>query len=126
MKLYQQLARLRGAIENCRKANNLEWLGKHTDKLGELVREFMPHGSGFDNGVKFDEDKSTSERLIFHTSFHHMNEVGMYDGWTDHSVIVPPSLQFGFELRVTGRDRNDIKEYIAQAFELALSEDSED
>jgi len=123
MKLYQELASLICAIENCHRSGNIDWLNKHTDRLGALVKEHMPSGSGFDLGTSFDEDNSTTERLIFHTSFHHMNDGGYYDGWTSHSVVVTPSLAFGFNLKVTGRDRRDIKDYIGETFHAALNSD---
>ena len=51
-----------------------------------------------------------------------MTEHGYYDGWTEHDVIVTPSLRSpGFSLRITGRNRRDIKEYIADAFHDALA-----
>lgn len=121
MKLYQQFASLLQAIENCRKSGNDEWMQRHSDNVAALVREHMPSGSGFDNGTKIDLDASRNgTRLVFDTSFHHMHESGMYDGWTVHCVTVKPSLAFGFELHISGRDRNDIKEYISEAFHTAL------
>jgi hypothetical protein len=125
MKLYQELARLINAIENCRKANNLDWLNKHLERFDALVKEHMPHGSGFDCGTSFDEDNSTPNRLVFHASFHHMNNNGYYDGWTSHSIIVTPDLGFGFDLRVTGCNRRDIKDYIAETFHETLDRDLE-
>lgn len=95
---------------------NPEWQGKHRDHIGTLCANYMPHGSGFDAGTLLSFQRSTPERLVFETSFHHMNDAGMYDGWTTHDVIVTPSLVHGFNLRITGRDRNGIKDYIAQAF----------
>jgi hypothetical protein len=64
--------------------------------------------------------------LVIVTSYHHMNDAGMYDGWTDHKVIVTPSLVHGFVLRITGRNRNDIKEYIADLFQQSLMADAPD
>ncbi len=121
---YRKIAHLVQARINCDTFNprNVEWFDKHEARLNELVAEFLPHGSGFDNGTTLDLDKSTSEKLIFYTSFHHMDENGGYDGWTDHSIIVTASLVYGFNLRVTGRDRNDIKDYIATRFNDALTE----
>jgi len=46
---------------------------------------------------------------------------GMYSGWSQHKVIVTPSLICGFDIRVTGRDRNQVKDYIAETFHHALS-----
>lgn len=88
--------------------------------LVEDVENALPSGSGFDSGCKFDVSASRPDKLVFTTSFHHMNDAGMYDGWTDHKVTVVPSLMFGFELRVSGKDRDGIKDYIAEAFQSVL------
>jgi hypothetical protein len=101
---------------NCLKSGNTEWEGKHEAYLCKLSASCLASGSGFDSGTKIDLDNSTGERLVFTTAFHHMDEWGGYDGWTEHTVIVTPSLVFGFNLRVTGKDRNDIKEHIAESF----------
>jgi hypothetical protein len=55
-----------------------------------------------------------------------MDEHGGYDGWTEHSIIVTPDLASGFDLRVNGRDRRDIKEYLAEIFGYALDADIDD
>jgi hypothetical protein len=81
----------------------------------------MPHGSGFDNGTELDTKTSAREKLIFATSFHHMDDNGSYDGWTEHTVTVRPSLVHGFGLTVSGRNVRGIKDHIAEAFESALS-----
>lgn len=110
--LYARIASALEAQENCDKTGN-DW--PHMETVANLVREYMPSGSGFDSGTELDSD-SKPNRLVFTTSFHHTNDGGMYDGWTEHSVIITPNLAHGFELRVTGRDRNDIKDYIALTF----------
>ncbi len=116
MKLYRKIASLVGAINNCEKSGNLKWIEKHEDKLSELLNANFPSGSGFDGGTGLDMEKSTSERLVINADFHHMDESGGYDGWTNHNVIVTPSLEFGFSLQITGKDRNDIKTYIGDTF----------
>jgi hypothetical protein len=83
----------------------------------------MPHGSGFDNGTSLDVDASSDTKIVFTTAFHHMNEGGFYDGWTQHSIIVTPNLAIEFNLKVTGRNRNGIKDYIAECFQFQLCED---
>lgn len=98
-----------------------EWADDARAVLEFLIREFLPSGSGFNCGTELDSDASTKDKLQFVTDFHHMDEFGGYDGWTQHRVIVTPSLVWGFELRVTGRDRNAIKDYIADTFHAALS-----
>jgi len=50
-----------------------------------------------------------------------MNENGYYDGWTSHTVTVTPGWN-GPELRITGRDRNQIKDYLYDTFHYALCE----
>lgn len=125
-KLFQRIATRVDARAICAKANNAEWFSRHEDAAIALTKHFMPSGSGVDCGTAIDLDKSTGERLIFTTSFHHMDDAGGYDGWTNHSVFVIPSLQFGFLLRITGRDRNGIKEYLHELFSHALDQDIPD
>jgi len=119
------IARAFGALRECKKTGNDIWAEKHTERIRELVEIYFPSGSGFDSGCGFDFEKSRENKLVFYTSFHHMNNAGFYDGWSDHSVIVTPSLSLGFDVRVTGRNRNDIKVYIAELFAAALASDTE-
>lgn len=133
--LYRELASLVQARLTCADRMNghtegdgdaaEEWFNKHEDKIEALVKQHLPSGSGFDCGTKIDFDESTGEKLVFTTEYHHMHESGMYDGWTEHRVIVTPSLQFGYEMKVTGRNRNDIKDYIHEQFSYALGEEVE-
>jgi hypothetical protein len=98
-----------------------------TEELERVIKEHLPSGSGFDNGTTLDFSKSTPvidkfcriKKIVFSTSFHHMNEHGSYDGWTEHNVIITPDWH-GFHLRVTGKDKNGIKDYIADCFHNAL------
>jgi len=117
--LFVALASSIQALENCQKSGNSEWAKKHTDRILTLVEENMPHGSGFDKGTQIDLDASTSEKLVFDTAFHHMDEHGYYDGWTDHRIVVRP-LFGSFGMRIGGRDRKDIKEIIGQNFDHCL------
>ena len=119
--LYREIASILRAMQNCVQSGNDEWHTRHGARLEEISK-LLPSGSGFDSGSKINLDESRIDRLVIHTSFHHMDEYGGYDGWSEHDVIVTPSLECGFDLRVTGRDRNDIKEYIAEVFDIALQE----
>lgn len=125
--LYQEIAnlvqaRLTSIARQDGGANRTaaNWVGNHTDRIEHLVKEHMPSGSGFDNGTRIDLDRSHADKLVFTTAFHHMNAGGFYDGWTEHTVTVTPSLLMGFHLRISGRDRNDIKDYISEEFQYAL------
>lgn len=101
------------AIANCKKSNNKEWEEKHSESLAEILSN-LPNGSGLDAGVHFDSKSSKTDKLVFTFSFHHMND-GYYDGWTEHKLIITPT--FGsFDIRITGRDKNSIKEYLYDLF----------
>lgn len=123
MKVYQAIASKIQAMRNCDESGNIEWFHKHHDAILALVRDHLPSGSGFDSGTAIDgleHVDSKRDELRFSTFFHHMNDSGMYDGWSEHCIVVRPSLAHGFTLRVAGRDRNGIKEYIAEVFSAAL------
>lgn len=81
-----------------------------------VVEKVFPHGSGFDAGTQFNWKKSTPNKLVFDTSFHHMNDCGYYDGWTVHQVIITPSLSHGYDMCITGKNKRDIKDYIGDMF----------
>jgi hypothetical protein len=118
--IYQYIASLLVAAGNCQRIGNPEWEERLRGRIKKVVREHLPSGSGFDSGTSFNEDSSSADRLVFDTSFHHMHESGMCDGWTDHQIVVKPSLAFGFTLRITGKDRNRIKEHLADCFDSSL------
>ena len=118
-KLYQEYASLLTAIENCRKNGNTEWEAKHTKTIRKLD-ELLPSGSGFDTGSALSIEESGPDRLVIVTSYHHMDEAGCYDGWSDHDVIVTPSLALEFNLRVTGHNKAMIKDYIKETFAIEI------
>ncbi len=117
--LYVSMARAVSARRRCLESGN-DYAAEWDKRLKEWADRF-PSGSGFDSGTELDLDASTGEKLVFHTSFHHMNDGGFYDGWTEHTVTVRPSLEMGIRLTVSGRDRNDIKNYIHEMFNDILS-----
>ena len=121
MKNITKIANLLSAIENCRKSGNKEWYANHSDSLDSIIKD-GPSGSGIDCGTKLDES-STKDKVVLICEFHHMNENGMYDGWTEHKIIVTASLQNSFDLRITGRDRNQIKEYLHEVYAGWLHEE---
>ena len=111
-----QISKIFAAYLNCKKSEkHKEWEGKHEDKLNEIFNN-LPSGSGIDSGMKFDWNKSKPEKLIFTFGFHHMDENGGYDGWTDHTLVITPSFSSGYDLRITGKDRNMVKEYLYDLF----------
>lgn len=119
-KVYKRIAELLIAIQNCENGGDeFGFKAQHKAELRSIVSKALPSGSGFDNGTVLVPD-SEPNRLVFRTSFHHMDVHGFYDGWTEHDVIVTPHLLFDISIRITGRNRNDIKEFIDQTFRTAL------
>ena len=123
MKRYQAISSALAAIKNCVIHKIETWLNKHEIRLDDLMTD-APSGGGIDSGTELAES-STSERLVFELGFHHMDLHGYYTEWTKHTVIVKGSLLFGTDLRITGRDKDDIKDYLGEVYHLWLDEEVE-
>jgi len=116
----QLIAQVVDAYHRCVKLGN-PFAEKHLDTLRAIERNILPSGNGIDSGTRIDVARSTANKLTLTTSFHHMNDGGYYDGWTEHTVTVRPSLAHGLDIRISGRDRNGIKEYLHDVFQHGLS-----
>ena len=119
MKTYQRIAVLLDCLE---RARNEEWRDRYEASLKSIMAT-APSGSGVDCGTKLME-QSTPEKLIFGFEFHHMNEQGYYTCWTEHQAIITPSMIFGFSLKITGRNKNDIKDYLGELFNFWLDSEA--
>ena len=100
---------------------NADHIDMAHDAIGKLARQFLPSGSGFDCGSQILVEESRPDRIVLLTDYHHMTE-GCYDGWTQHKIILTPSFTKGFDMRITGRNRNEIKEYITDVFHDTLNQ----
>ena len=125
--LYKHIASLIQAIESCERSGNVEWNEKHRVTLEQLGKNHLPSGSGIDNGVWIDRSNSTPDKLIFEFAFHHMNDAGMYCGWTDHFAIVTPSLSllYNFHIEFTGMEL-EVEKYWDEENDKPLSVTVED
>ena len=112
-RFYSELAQ---AIQWYDNTNKDEWTDTAEEKIRKLEKQ-LPYGSGFDNGSHVNLELSKPQRIVIDTAFHHMDENGYYDGWTEHQVIVTPCLKYGYSLRITGRNRNQVKDYIFDMFD---------
>ena len=83
----------------------------------ELAENWLPKGSGFDAGTRVIE--CTPNKFVFKADFHHMDENGYYDGWTEHTIRAVSTFN-GNEIKVTGKDRNMIKDFISETFNHIL------
>jgi hypothetical protein len=117
MNVYQALSQaLESQLNSARQTSASEWHARWTNYIADVCKQCLPGGSGFDAGTQLDSERSTSDKLVFNTAFHHMNENGFYDGWTHHKVIIKPAFN-GVHMSITGPNRNAIKDLIADAFE---------
>lgn len=122
MKLYQALAEALQAHRNSMESNNDEWAANWR-ALITLLQDELPSGSGFDDdGCKVEWLDCTPSKIIITTSYHGMNDSGMYDRVTDYTVTVTPSFS-GFDIRARGPKID--REYILDCIAEALNNEAE-
>ena len=118
MKLYQAI------VQNHRLENSPEWVNSDAviDRA-ERIQRCLPRGSGIDAGTKI---VSVSDKQIVLTAgFHHMNEGGYYDGWTEHTIRVRASLMLDITVSVSGPNRNQIKDYLQELYARVMEQEFE-
>lgn len=122
--LANTLASTFQAYLNCKEKpeTHKDWEMEHRARIEDMCKDLLPSGSGIDNGTSFDFHKSTPEKLVLYFDFHHMNENGVYDGWTGHNLTVTASLVSGLNLKISGRNRNDIKDYLYETYDHILGQ----
>lgn len=124
--LYKELSSLIQARNTCNTSNNQEWFKKHTETIHRLTTAHLPQGWSIelDRAIGTGTELvSHADKLVFEGSYHHMNDVGYWDGWTDHIIVLTPSLLSDFNLRISGRNRNEIKDFLHDIFDTAMRED---
>lgn len=117
--IIERIASLCEQHRRCTSSWNSTWKERSCKEL-DAIEHMLPSGSGIDCGTKIDRDKSGFERVVLTCSFHHMDDCGGYDGWTDHTITVRPSFLGRFSVNVSGRDRNGIKDYLVEVYDYAL------
>ena len=115
MKIYKEIANVTRWIPLTD-----EFKIEKMDKLDELSK-LLPSGSGIDSGCAIDEEKSTKNKIVIHSSFHHLDNNGFYCGWSNFDVIVTPDLLHDFNLKIVGRNAiypafSFTKEYLYSVF----------
>lgn len=119
--VIQAMVQAQEALNNSTKTGGLEWAERWKERLDQLL-DLLPSGSGIDNGTIV--IALTANALILSCEFHHMNDAGTYDGWTKHRLTFRPRLDGYLDVRVTGRNRGDIKDYLADTYLHALQADA--
>ena len=129
VKWYQQAARTIQAIQNCQALDDIrepqEKIQRYHEPMIKELEAMLPHGSGIDGETGIDIDASRSDRIVVYGSYHCMSEYGYYTHWIDYTVVIKPSLMFGFDILIRGnfgRDQ-DIKEYLYDLYSDVLGEE---
>lgn len=112
------------AYRNCSATPDHPWGARWASLLDSIEANLLPSGGGFDNGTKIDREATNAKRISLRIDFHHMNEHGFYDGWTNHNVTINPTFS-GCEVRVSGSNRNDIRDYIGEVVASLFSESNQ-
>lgn len=118
---YELASRVQ-AVKNCIKSKNTEWDAKHREAIEQLL-DALPHGSGIDGEWRIEPENCSDSVITLFCSYHHMNDGGYYDGWTDFTVKIRPSF-YGIDVKVTGAfppKYRDTREYLQEILHMALS-----
>ena len=92
------------------------------ESLLEYIEKLLPSGSGIDSGTVIDRDHAGKLSFKLITAYHHMNDAGYYVCWTNHVLTVSPDWSAdGFDFKISGRDRNEIKDYLGDLYQDYLS-----
>lgn len=93
------------------------------ENLRYVEKNFLPSGSGIDNGCEIYKYRIVSNKLLSFSikfGYHHMNDAGYYTHWTEHVATITPDWE-GFRIKISGSNKNGLKEYLYDTFQLALS-----
>lgn len=123
-KLYQEMANLILARQNCIKSGNVVWQSNHENRLQELLQE-LPHGSGLDYTWYYDFNKSNQDKIALSSSFHAMDKNGYYDAVIDFTVIIIADLTCDIRLAITGNfgKYQDVKDYLYEMLDYAFTQE---
>ena len=112
MKLYQKIARV---------VSQENW-AKRTKELS-LLNELLPKGNGIQRqlGLPVILLESTKKRIVIDTAYRHTYD--SYDTtsrWTVHQVVITPSFEGEIDIRITGKNVNNVKDYLYDVFRESL------
>lgn len=125
--LYQELAAAIGAWKRCADKGDAKWSQRWSARILQL-QALLPDGAGIDRGTRVDLHLSHDSKLVMYADFNHMNPPSNLwtdgcDGWSTHTITVTPTFD-GFNLRISGRNRNYVKDHLHDIFSVALGQDS--
>lgn len=119
--LISRIYRVLQARENCKKdATKLDWFNNHDFTLYQIERNYLPHGSGINSGCTI-EREFKKDCVILHVPYHNMDENGYYCGWSDFKIVCKPEFD-GISLKIIGKDKYFVKDYLYDLFNNCLTE----
>jgi len=114
MKLYQKIARV---------ASQKDAMLKREEFV--KLQELLPIGNGSDMGCVISKKKSTEKRIVIYTAYWHPKDSFETSQWTHHEIVITPSFEGEIKIRVTGKNVDNIKEYLEEVFRKALMKEYE-
>lgn len=112
MKLYQKIARV---------ASQKNAMLKREEFV--MLQKLLPIGNGIEKECVI-LLKSTEKRIVIDTTYRHqINPLEIR--WTDHQIVITPSFEGEINIRVTGKNVDNIKEYLHEVFREALMKEYE-
>ena len=118
MKLYKLIS---FAIDFINNRNDT----RYQSVIDNYIIPKLPSGSGIDNGCKINLKQSKPLKIIIDSSYHAMNENGMYDRWIDFKIIVTPSFD-NIDINIRGNfgsKYQHLKDYLIEIFQDSLSKE---
>lgn len=105
--------------------HNQSSLDRNRDLIEHVLLAILPHGSGIDCNWNFEWFDNGKVRAS--NSFHCMNDVDVYDGYADFSLVIPVNQPMSaFRLAFHGATaqrkarRYDLRDYLADTIYHAL------
>ena len=109
------------AKEYCNRVNPENEIQQQTyDRYEFIIKQFedgLPVGSGI---VATEVISVTNKKIVISFDYQHMNDNGYYDGWTHHEARITATFG-GYTMYISGRNRNDIKDYLHELFSCHIS-----
>ena len=109
MKLYQKIARVASQKNSLKKWEEFKSLQKLLPN-GNLIRR---------EGGSMILLKSTETKIVIDTAYWHYET----SRWTEHQVVITPSFEGEINIRITGKNEDNIKEYLQDIFREALMQE---
>jgi hypothetical protein len=123
-KVYREIAQ---CIEskNYIGSHSIDWM----DYLDDIVKNYLPSGSGIDSGNSIDMVKSNSSRIVINSAYHSMDN-DSYCGWNEFTIVVTSSLLSTFSISINFHGIKPksygLKDYLLDLYNYSLTRTMQD